>query len=115
MEEDNIHEDPSDYSKLIETLSNKTKENDIIPTEPVPKSQPEEKPDEVNLDEYMNRFDSVASLTTELTKIENDLVDAPHDQARVKILSKFCKKTIKIIGEMHLLLVDMNNLFSNDK
>lgn len=61
--------------------------------------------------QYLNSFDTISDLNDALRAAMNDVIAAPHDQARVQALITFVKLQQQHNDEMYNLTVGMNNYF----
>lgn len=63
------------------------------------------------IDEYMERFNAIDSLSVEFDNICQELYDAEHDQNRVLILSRALLCQGKINSMLSAQIIEMNNFF----
>jgi len=81
-------------------------------TTPTATADPADEPsDEVNMDEYMARFEKIQSQNEVNKQLLAAIMSSPHDQARVKALIEYVVHSQSHTEEIYNLLVDMNNLF----
>ncbi len=67
--------------------------------------------DDAELDEYVQRFDKLGTLSDELTQLKQKLADARTGDERIAALVKCVFKLDQINQEQHALLIEMNNIF----
>ena len=67
--------------------------------------------DDVNMEEYMARFEKIQSQNEVNKRLLAAIMSSPHDQARVKALIEYVVHSQSQTEEIYNLLVDMNNLF----
>ena len=83
-----------------------------VDTTPTATADPADEPsDEVNMDEYMARFEKIQSQNEVNKQLLAAIMSSPHDQARVKALIEYVVHSQSHTEEIYNLLVDMNNLF----
>lgn len=76
---------------------------------------PQNAPEDAELDEYVQRFEKLGTLTDELTQLKAALVRSTCGDDRIAGLIKCVYKLEQINQEQHALLIEMNNLFGKSE
>ena len=115
-----------DINELMDNVTVDEKANDVIEVKsevkqeikqeikPEVKQEVAEEVDEsdVDVEKYMERFDHIEKINSELGKLIDKLNLAEHDQARVTALTSIVKVQYLLNTDLLTQLREMNNIFA---
>lgn len=106
MATDNILSSPDDLLALIN-------ESIMDPVDTVPSDTPcvDTVPSDEDAFKYLEGFDIISNLNDTLRTCMDQVVSAPHDQARIQALIGYIKIQQEQNEELYNLVVGMNNFF----
>ena len=92
----------------VDTVTNDTVANDTVANDTVANDTTSTDDDAFK---YLEGFDVISNLNDTLRLSMNEVVSAPHDQARIQALIGYIKIQQQQNEELYNLVVGMNNFF----